>query len=157
PIDSDGGTIEDQVPHLRSRGDCVFVLYREEVTALDQVYLGWSPNFGAAGTFQRLHMSTTLGSSFDADNDAFDVTRDRDVVAAWVDNRSGGTNNYVYVNGQRLPNLTAAQHGNKLAFQLSDASPAEENQLFICLFSLSGTNSFLLPNGMNLCLTVDNV
>jgi hypothetical protein len=155
-LDPDLGTVIDEVPHLRSRGDSVFVLYREEVAALDQVWLSWSPDHGAAGTFRRLRMSATLGSSFDADNDNFDVTRDRDVVAAWVDNRAGGVNNDVYVDGQRLPNLTAVQHGTKLAFQLSDASPSEENQLFLCLFSLTGTDSFLLPNGMNLCLTLDS-
>lgn len=154
-IDSDGGTIIDQAPHLRSRGDSVFVLYREEVNLVDQVFLGVSPNHGAQGTFQRLHLSETLGSTFDADNDVFTVTRDRDAVAAWVDNRAGGLNNDVYVNGQRFPNLTAVPNGNKLAFQLSDATPSEENQLYLCLFSLTGTNCFNLPGGMNLCLTVD--
>lgn len=154
-LDADAGTILDQVPHLRSRGDSVFVLYREEINAVDQVWMAWSPDHGALGSFRSLHLSETLGSTFDADNDVFTVTRDRDVVAAWVDNRAGGVNNDVYVNGQRLPNLDAVPHGNRLAFQLSDATPSEENQLYLCLFSLTGTNSFLLPGGMNLCLTVD--
>jgi hypothetical protein len=154
-LDSDAGTIEDQAPHIRSKGDAVFVLYREEINLLDQVYLAWSPNHGAQGSFQTLHLSATLGSAFDADNDTFTVTRDRDVVTAWVDNRAGGVNNDVYVNGQRLPNLDAVPHGNKLAFQLSDATPSDDNQLFLCLFSQTGTDSFLLPGGMNFCLTID--
>ena len=155
-IDSDVGTIKDESPHLRSRGDSVFVLFREEIALVDQVWLAVSPDHGAPGTFATQKLSTTLGASFDADNEAFAVTHGRDVVGAWVDNRAGGTNNDVYVNGQHFPNLTAVQHGRNFAFQLSDASPSEEGQLFLAVFSLTGTNPFLLPNGVNLNLTLDS-
>jgi hypothetical protein len=154
-LDPDLGTISDQSPHLRSKGDSVFVLYRERIASVDQVWLSYSPNRGAAGTFQRLRLSATLPPANDADNEAFAVTDDRDVVGVWVDNRAGGTNNDVYANGQRFPNLYAVPVGNKLSFQLADATPSEEGQLFLAVFSTTGTNSFLLPNGMNLRLTVD--
>ncbi len=157
-LDPDAGSIHDVSPHLRAKGDSVFVLYQEETFAplLHQMWLSYSPNRGVSGSFQRLRLSSSLGPAGDANDHQFTVTDYRDVVGVWTDDRADGLTHDVYANGQRFPNLTAVQNGSRISFQISDATPSEEGKFFLAVFSLTGTNSTILPGGMNLCLTVDS-
>lgn len=157
-LDPDGGAIHDLGVRMHTDGDTVAVTYREETFAppLHQLWLGISHDRGSAGSFERMQLSTGLGAAGDVDDDDLTVTEARDVLAAWGDDRAGGLNNDVYLNGQRFPELTVVPNGNKVAFHLSDAGPAEEGQLFLAAFSLTGTDSFELSPDLNLCLTVDS-
>jgi len=158
-LDPDAGSIHDISPHLRSQGDSVLVTYLEETATatLHQVWLSYSANRGSAGSFQRLELSATLGTNGDADGLDVTISDARDVIGIWTDDRAGGLNNDVYLNGQRFPNLTAipTPNGKKVAFHLSDATPADDGHLFLAAFSLTGTNSWELDTGLNVCLTVD--
>lgn len=156
-VDPDAGTIHDLSPHLRVQGDTVVLAYLEESSTplVQQAWISCSANRGAAGTFQRLKLSSGLPSTGDADGFDITITDARDVIGCWADDRAGVLNNDLYVNGQRFPNLTAIPNGKKVRFEMTDGSPADENMLLLVALSLTGTNSFELEPGLNACLDVD--
>ena len=89
--------------------------------------------------------------------DAPEVPAQRE--AREVDDRAGNGNgeNDVYVNGQRLPNLTVVVTGNKTQFQMSEAGPSDDGHLMFVVFSGTGTSWTPLPGstGISMCLTID--